>query len=158
MGKTSLVQRFVYHRFDPRYLSTIGVNITRKDIDSLGLRFIIWDISGEAKFDTYRLSYLQGAAGALLVCDLTRPETLQTISDACEELQKIPSGLPLLLLGNKFDLLPPTHVGPQNLADFAARVSLPFRLTSAKTGEGVEDAFLDLARRIMDMPVPDENA
>jgi len=75
VGKTSLSERFVYDRFSGRYLSTIGVKISRKPINiskDIMLNMLIWDLAGSEEFSGVQSSYLQGAQGAILVCDLTR--------------------------------------------------------------------------------------
>ncbi|RLC60203.1 MAG: GTP-binding protein, partial [Chloroflexota bacterium] len=82
VGKTSLVSRFVYNLFDDKYVSTIGVKVSRKTViipragDIVELTMMLWNLAGNEEFDRVRASYLRGAAGAVLVCDLTRPETL----------------------------------------------------------------------------------
>ena len=81
VGKTSLVRRFVLNIFEDRYLSTIGVKVSRKTVvtpgpgDLIELTLMLWDLAGSEEFDQVRASYLRGASGAVLVCDLTRPET-----------------------------------------------------------------------------------
>ena len=84
VGKTSLIERFVYNRYDEKYLTTIGVKISQKVLapidDPQGGRmiqhtFLIWDIAGLEKFDKVVKNYFRGAAGALAVADLTRPES-----------------------------------------------------------------------------------
>ena len=85
VGKTSLVERFVHNRFDEKYLTTIGVKISQKALPPIESKrdrqmiqhtFLIWDIAGLEKFDSVEMSYFRGAAGALVVADLTRPETI----------------------------------------------------------------------------------
>ncbi len=79
VGKTSLVRRFVEGRFDDKYLSTIGVKISRKTLARPygALHLIVWDLAGGEEFGA-ESSYLRGAAGALIVGDLTRRETLES--------------------------------------------------------------------------------
>ncbi len=74
VGKTSLVRRFVYNMFEDKYLSTIGVKVSRKVVavprgdDVVELVLMLWDLAGSEEFDSVRASYLRGAAGALVVC------------------------------------------------------------------------------------------
>ncbi|MFN3372526.1 MAG: Rab family GTPase, partial [Chloroflexus sp.] len=76
VGKTSLIRRFVEGIFDERYLSTLGVKISRHSltIDHIDMNLIIWDTTGGERFNQIVQNYYRGAAGALLVCDLTRPD------------------------------------------------------------------------------------
>ncbi|MGQ9483351.1 MAG: Rab family GTPase, partial [Chloroflexus sp.] len=83
VGKTSLIRRFVEGVFDERYLSTLGVKINRRTlhIDQTEINLIIWDTAGGEKFDQVVQNYYRGAAGAILVCDVTRPETLSALHE-----------------------------------------------------------------------------
>src|SRR5512147_1281675 len=98
VGKTSLVRRYVEGRFDDKYLSTIGVKISRKTLArSTGtLNLLIWDLAGSDEFNTIAPSYLRGAAGALIVCDLTRPETLKVFAQYAEMLHSQAANVPLI--------------------------------------------------------------
>ena len=84
VGKTSLIRQFVEDRFDDRYLTTIGVKISRKTIArSYGsMSMLIWDLAGSTGFNSIsNSSYMQGTAGAVIVCDITRRETLAIFSE-----------------------------------------------------------------------------
>jgi small GTP-binding protein len=150
VGKTSLVRRFVEDRFDDRYLSTIGVKISRKILDrSWGrLKLLIWDLAGEEKFVQYFSSYLEGAAGGLIVCDLTRKETLDSLSYFAEQLQAVASTPDMVFVGNKLDLAGQQELHSKNLEDMSRKLGGPYLLTSAKTGENTETAFQLLAELI----------
>ena len=89
VGKTSLIRRFVERQFKDEYLSTVGVKISRKNIEICPqekeekylLQLLIWDIEGQTKFKGITPSYLQGAKGAIVVADVTRAETLTHLQD-----------------------------------------------------------------------------
>lgn len=145
VGKTSLVRRFVYNLFEERYLTTIGVNITRKDIqypDDRLIRLLIWDLADAAKFNGTRSSYLQGASGALLISDLSRPESLLNLKGYCNEIRNINPKAVIMVIGNKVDLVvDDIQESIQNVRMLAAGMDTSCQFTSAKTGEGVETAF-----------------
>src|SRR3989304_6738157 len=105
VGKRSLVRRFVEGRFDDKYLSSIGVKISRKTLvrGDHRLDLIIWDLAGCENFIHLQPAYLQGAAGALVVCDLTRRDTLQNLSDYCQQFLMINPSAAVVYLGNKGD-------------------------------------------------------
>lgn len=150
VGKTSLIRRFVEGRFDDRYLSTIGVKISRKTVtraDHL-LNLLIWDLAGGDDFSKASTSYLRGAAGALLVCDLTRAETLTTLTDYAQQLRELDETAVLVLVGNKADLLDERQISDDALAAAAAAFAAPYLLTSALTGTHVQTAFQHLAEAI----------
>ena len=152
VGKTSLIERFVYNRFDDRYLSTIGVKISRKSVD-LGnntmAHLLLWDLAGGEKFSGSQASYLRGAAGALLVCDLTRKETLSAVEIMPSNYTRSnPKPVSLLRPINSI-LTEHREINETDLESLAAQLGAPLFITSAKTGEQVEDAFFTLASEVV---------
>ncbi len=157
MGKTSLVQRFVNDRFSDKYLTTIGISISKKlmppvhDGRTGSTRqhsFLIWDIAGLEKFDPVVMNYFRGASGALAVADLRRPETVGELAIIGNKFLSVNPGAALVILGNKLDLIEDrsdTFSDYQRLsADFGSELIL----TSAKTGERVEEAFHLLSQKV----------
>ena len=154
VGKTSLIRRFVEGRFDDKYLSTIGVKISRKTLEREDhrLNLLIWDLAGGDDFSKASANYLRGAAGALLVCDLTRATTLVTLTDYAQQLRAMDETAVLILVGNKADLLDERQISDEALATVAETFAAPYLLTSALTGHHVEDAFYHLAEAIETLP------
>jgi len=148
VGKTSLVRRFVESLFDDRYLTTIGVKVDKKDmhVGGVPLRLMLWDIAG-AEDGFIPSSYIRGAAGYLLVIDGTRPESVQPALDIVAQIDRDIGVLPAVAVLNKCDLADAWGLSSSGLAPIDARGTAVVR-TSAKTGEGVEDAFLALASRL----------
>lgn len=157
VGKTSLVERFVHNRFDEKYLTTIGVKISQKVLPPIKDNqsgkmiqhtFLIWDIAGLDKFDSVAKNYFRGAAGALAVADLTRPETIGHISHVCDKLKSVNPDACVVVLGNKLDIFKEDQKTLSELKTTAANFSSDMILTSAKTGEQVEEAFVNLSQKI----------
>jgi small GTP-binding protein len=150
VGKTSLVRQYVEGRFDDRYLSTIGVKISRRILErpDYQLKMLVWDLAGGDDYDDVTSGYLRGASAVLMVCDLTRPTTLLTLKKYKKQLADINLAPVLVMAANKADLLGERQVDEQTLVQFAAELSAPFLLTSAKTGAGVAEAFDHLANLI----------
>jgi small GTP-binding protein len=153
VGKTSLVRRFVYDLFDDRYISTIGVKVSRKTInvareqDVVELTIMLWDLAGSEEFDHMRVSYLRGASGVLLVGDLTRPATFASLLTYVAGFNQHNGCIPLVLAANKADLLGSSDGDRAVLASVetvAADLKAPLYLTSALTGDEVERAFRHL--------------
>ncbi len=155
VGKTSLVRRFVYERFEDKYLSTIGVKVSRKNLvvthleRPVDLSLILWDLAGSEEFNQLRASYLRGAAGAVLVCDLTRPDTLARLSGYLEDLRRVSPGAQAILAANKSDLVDGLRLPVAEVAEYAAALNLPYFLTSAKTGDQVEVLFRQLGQMLL---------
>lgn len=150
VGKTSLVRRFVEGRFDDKYLSTIGVKVSRRTIErgTHTLSLLVWDLIGGNELSHREAGYLVGAAGALIVCDLTRHETLETLQRYTRHLRAINPEAALVLIGNKLDLTAERIVTDAQLTAVSASLRSEYFLTSAKTGLNVEEAFLRLAERL----------
>lgn len=150
VGKTSLVRRYVQSVFSESYLTTVGVKIDKKTVElpDRVVSLILWDLAGEDDISSLRMSYLRGSAGYILVADGTRPSTLEVALSLRQRVEADCGPLPFVLLLNKIDLTAQWSIGGaelQQLHDNGWWV----RRSSARTGEGVEDAFRDLATRVV---------
>jgi len=155
VGKTSLVRRLVYSIFEDKYLATIGVKVSRKSItlsDERGaveMNLMLWDLAGSEEFTRMRASYLRGAAGAVLVCDLTRPETLPALNVYVNALRDINAQVALVIAANKCDLEEQQQLSAQEIENFATNLAAPFYLTSAKEGTAVTTLFEHLCALLL---------
>jgi small GTP-binding protein len=149
VGKTSLVKRYVQSIFSEAYLTTVGVKIDKKTVDlaDRSVNLILWDVAGEDDISSLRMSYLRGAAGYLLVADGTRPTTLEVALSLRQRVEADFGPLPFVLLLNKNDLKEQWAIRDAELEDLRQK-GWWARSSSARTGEGVEDAFKDLAIRV----------
>jgi len=154
VGKSSLVRRFVYDQFDTRYQPTLGAKVTKKE---MGLRLgdrpvhavlTIWDVMGEPSFrELLKDAYFSHLQGVLAVGDLTRSQTIRATADWIDAACRVSGHVPIVLLGSKNDL----SAEPDAMAvidEVAEAFAAPMWLTSARTGQNVETAFLTLAERI----------
>ena len=150
VGKTSLIRRYVLDQFDDQYIQTFGAKVSKKvlELENVNLTLMIWDVLGQKTQKALHSSYYAGANGALLVCDMTRPETLEHLKHWSADLLEVSGEIPIVVLGNKCDLEMST--GLQELEGFAATLGCPSMLTSARTGQNVQEAFLALGERIME--------
>lgn len=142
VGKTSLVGRFVRQAFSEHYQTTVGVTIETKLVatGSGEVKLVIWDIAGSNAISPVTQAYLRGAAGLLFVADGTRRGTLSSVSDLREQSTALLGAVPAVGLINKHDLRDAWEIDSTDLAALHAQ-SVPTMLTSAKTGEHVEEAF-----------------
>ena len=150
VGKTSLVRQFVDSVYSDKYHTTVGVKVDKK-IVAVGeqeVTLVLWDIEGAETGHELRQSYLRGAAGYLLVADGTRPDTIANAEILQARAEATVGNVPYLLLLNKVDLGQHWRVGPEELDRFRA-LNWSVITTSAKTGQGVENAFATLAQKIM---------
>lgn len=150
VGKTSLVRRYVDSIFSDRYLTTVGVKIDKRMVTVGGseVSLILWDIAGEDDISQVRTSYVRGAAGYLLVVDGTRPGTVEVALSIQQRVEAEVGKLPFVVLLNKRDLQSLWSVSAEHVAALE-RAGWIVQLTSARSGEGVEDAFQALAERVI---------
>jgi small GTP-binding protein len=152
VGKTSLIHRFVHNVFDASYIRTLGASASKKTlvVQTIGppvrVDMTILDVMGNRKFlELFREAYFQGARGILAVADLTRRSTLDALGAWIEGTESVVGRVPVMVIGNKSDLIGEAAYGSGELSALAQTFSGEFVLASAKTGDGVEEAFRRLA-------------
>jgi small GTP-binding protein len=152
VGKTSLIGRYVLNSFSDEYIVSFGTKVSKKVIeyDDAQLTMMIWDILGQKSQKSLHGAYYNGANGALLVCDNTRPETLQNLTGWKGDLVEVTGNVPMVPIVNKADL--PTQLDPVAVAKMQSALGREFLFTSAKTGIGVQEAFQALGRQLLGAP------
>jgi len=150
VGKTSLVRRFVESIFSEAYHTTVGVKIDKKTVhvNATEVDLVLWDLYGDDDFQKIRWSYFQGASGYLLVADGTRRGTLEKALLLEERVRQEIGAVPFVFVINKSDLLKDWEVDAAAEAQLQAKNWTVLR-SSAKTGEGVEEAFVELTRKML---------
>jgi small GTP-binding protein len=154
VGKTSLIKKYVLDVFNDQYLTTLGTKITSKKIvfpddannREIELTLMIWDIMGQKEYKLIHETAYQGSKGAILVCDVTRKETLHNLTAWTTSLFNITQNIPVVFVGNKNDLLDSIQYGDSEMLDVSSAYHSQFFLTSAKTGINVEKAFKELGK------------
>ncbi|MFX0143167.1 MAG: GTP-binding protein [Candidatus Hodarchaeota archaeon] len=154
VGKTSLIRRFVENRFEKDYISTMGVQLSKKTVllsEKTKMNFIIWDIGGQRQFDLNRARFYNGANAAFIVVDRTRPNNLNSIKIWYDDLKKsISRNIHIVIVGNKSDLKDEIVISEEEIKKVAKQFDFHYILTSALTGENVNDAFLYIAYRVVE--------
>jgi len=151
VGKSCLLLQFTDKRFQPTHDLTIGVEFGARmiTIEDKPIKLQIWDTAGQESFRSITRSYFRGAAGALLVYDITRRETFQNLGlwlSDCKQHSN--SNMTIMLIGNKTDMDSRRAVSFEEGETFAKQNDLIFLETSAKTAANVEQAFVGTARKI----------
>jgi small GTP-binding protein len=151
VGKTSLMTRYVDSIFSEVYYSTVGVRIEKKALSLVGKEWhlIIWDLAGEDTFIQIRPSYLRGASGYLLVADGTRRTTLDAVVKMQQRVRDTIGDVPFVLILNKSDLAQEWEVAEHTVLALSTK-GWTWLKASAKTGEGVEEAFLTLIGKMVE--------
>jgi len=163
VGKTSLVRKFVLDIFDDRYLTTLGTKVTNKTLiimspelnKKVELKLMIWDVMGQQEYKLIQESAYLGASGAIIVGDITRKETIDHLGGWVSDLFNITGVVPLTFVVNKVDLIENPSTSTEGLEQLAMSYEAPYFLTSAKSGENVENTFQTLGKMLVNASLED---
>lgn len=151
VGKSCLLLQFVDRRFSSVHDLTIGVDFGSRIVDLNGekIKLQIWDTAGQESFRSIARSYYRDAAGALLVFDVTRRETFGHLSRWLEEARQFASpSLVITLVGNKADVSSKRVIERNEAQAFADENGLDYIEASAKSADGVDEAFMSTCEKI----------
>jgi small GTP-binding protein len=150
VGKTSLVSRYVRSIFSEKYLTTVGVKIDKKPISVEGkdVTLVLWDLAGEDAHTVIKPAHLRGGSGYILVVDGLRRATLDVAIDLQGRVQEAMGPVPFVCVINKADLRPEWQIKDADLEGIASR-GWNWLETSARTGDGVEELFQQLATAML---------
>ncbi|MBS1834554.1 MAG: GTP-binding protein [Acidobacteria bacterium] len=151
VGKTSLVKRFVSSIYDDRYLTTVGVRVDRRELRAAGhdVTLVLWDLAGEDNFTGLSMKHLRGMSGYILVVDGTRRDSYLAALRLQGEVAAEHPDARFVLLANKSDLREDWEISPIELEGLSGE-GWNVHATSAKTGDGVEEAFEQLAGTLVE--------
>ena len=156
VGKTSLIRRYVVDKFSDEYITTIGTKTTKRDItlavsgQTWNVSLLIWDVLGQKGYTEVQTSAFQGAKGVILVYDLSRPETRGSLVDYwIPRVWQVVGRLPMAVFANKADIASDLAAEELQLHSLCELYQCHGYVTSAKTGQNVEDAFAALARDLV---------
>ena len=158
-GKSSVIKRYVQDIFSSHHKSTVGVDFALKQlsVDGQVVRLQLWDIAGQDRFGSIARVYYKDAYGVMLVYDVTRPSTFDTVAKWKKEIDSkvtLPNGrpIPVVLLGNKCD----KETGAADVAEMdkfcVNNGFIGWFDTSAKTGDNIKEASEFLVRKILTYP------
>nr|CAI39302.1 rab_C52 [Paramecium tetraurelia] len=156
VGKSSLMARFIDQVFNDSYLSTVGVDFRIKtlSIHDKTIKMQIWDTAGQERFQALTQSHYKGAHGCIAVFDVTNERSFEDAKKflklVIEEHGLIPEAC--YLIANKWYMNQPfSQILGKNGNDFAHEIGVNYLETSAKTGDNVNQLFLDLGKIILNL-------
>ena len=160
VGKTSLIRRYVLGLFSDDYKATLGVNcynhagqfLHPETGETQAVNLVLWDIEGGQQKSSMLNTYLIGAAGALMIADVTRPETIEALDHYYDLLERVIPGRPKIFALNKIDRMDgsPALTEALALAQAKARaLGVKLVLTSASEGNQVPELFSALASEML---------
>ncbi|XP_016552404.1 ras-related protein Rab7 isoform X2 [Capsicum annuum] len=155
VGKTSLVNQYVFKKFREQYKATIGADFATKELE-IGERVVtlqIWDTAGQERFHSLGVAFYRGADCCILVYDVNVPKSFETLQHWHEDFIKQadltePEKFPFVLIGNKVDLDGSTDTVSEKKAKewCGRRGNIQNFMTSAKQDYNVDAAFLCAAQ------------
>ena len=158
VGKSSLICRWTLDAFNPTLLGTVGVDFKAKKvcIDGENLQIQVWDTAGQEQFHKITTSYYKGANGIMLVYDVTDEKSAQEVSYWMKNIKThATENVSVVMVANKVDLLSNVKETPILLTgkNNAKKYDVQHFLTSAKDSSGVDDAFINLVRLILNSEI-----
>ena len=155
VGKTSLIRRYAEGTFSSNYMPTIGVDITSKliTVNDQQIKLILHDTAGQEVFGRLRRFYYEGSVGCLVIYDITRRETFDTIEHWVKDYRSVQGeDRPLVLIGNKIDLEDKRVVSTEEGKAAAESFGIPFYECSAKLGgDLIPQIYTDLIKNNFDL-------
>ena len=154
VGKTCIISRFTQGIFENNVNSTRGASYSNKIIDVNGtpLSLDIWDTAGQETYKSLTKYFYKGAKMALLVYDITRKESFDSIKsfwyDQIKEFGD--EGVILGIVGNKCDMYDEEAVPEQEAREYAKSIGAIFQLTSAQNNSGINELFKNIGAKYLD--------
>ena len=153
-GKTELIKRFIKSRFQTDYKLTVGVDILTKDIeltDDNVCTLSIWDIGSQERFSFIRSTFYKGAAGAIIVFDLSKPDTWDEIKKWRTEVKHFAGDVPIILIGNNFEKLKVVgkEIDRERFKEYAESQGIVYFEISPKDIGKVEEVFTSQTKKIV---------
>jgi small GTP-binding protein len=144
VGKTSLIKKYTKGGFEKDYIKTIGAQFSKYDeeIEEDNCKLLFWDIAGQREYDFMRPTFYKGSKAAIIVFSHTDSKSFDHISNWYDEIKEHAGNLPIVLFGNKTDLVDAKDLDDELVQDIVKENGfLGYFKTSAKTGQGVFEAF-----------------
>lgn len=153
IGKSCLLLRFVEDKFNPTFITTVGIDFKIRTIESNGkkLKLQVWDTAGQERFRTITTAYYRGAMGIVLVYDVTDTRSFENIKSWYKTVtQYANENTQIFLVGNKCDDEENRQVSKTQGEELATELQVPFLEVSAKQNIDVETIFYELAKMIQE--------
>ena len=161
VGKSCFLIRYTEDTFQDVYLSTIGMDCKYKKVDlenGESIRLQLWDTAGQDRFRSITRNLYKGAAGIMLIYDVTNRKTFESIKNWVESIRaEVSNKVVIVLVGNKIDKKEQIDVKTEEGDVLAEEFNLPFFECSALTGENINEAFAELDKRLSEIKDKDKD-
>jgi len=152
VGKTSIITQFIDQTFQEDIQSTTGGTFSTKSVVCDGgkiLKFEIWDTAGQEKYRSLTTMFYKDANAAVMVYDVTRKDSFEEMKNywAIQIKDNSPENIILAIAANKSDLIEQETVDEEEARNFAKELNAIFVTTSAKSSEGINSLFEEIAKK-----------
>jgi len=155
VGKTSLIRKYTLGSFDTDYIETIGAQFSKfdKEINRDNISLLFWDIAGQDDFKFLRPSFYRESVAGIIVFSLEENElgtlSFDHIKNWDEDIKRFCGDIPIVVFGNKCDLVNENELELFEIENIVKKHNfLGYYITSAKTGQGVYEAFNDIIEKL----------
>jgi small GTP-binding protein len=147
-GKTSIITRYIDHKFSGTLAPTVGCSgqTVNYDYEGRTLNLLIWDTAGQELYRSLTPIYYRNATAAVIVFDLTVRDTFDQIQNWINEVRSVVDNIVLVICGNKADLCDEREVDGIDAALLAEHANSAYVETSAKLGTGLDSLFQTVVR------------
>ena len=155
VGKTSILTRYSNGTFKEDYIATVGIDYFSKDeiINNKSVRIKIWDTAGQERFNSLTQGFFKNAQGVIITYDVTNSDSFDNlknwISSIKTNMQNQKINMPVIIMGNKIDLIDDREIKTEDAEKFAEENQYKYFETSAKTGEGIDDGVRELVNQVL---------
>jgi small GTP-binding protein len=155
VGKTTLIKKYTQGEFQEDYISTIGAqfSIYEQKINGDDIKLFLWDLAGQDEFQVFRSSFYKESKAAIIVYSLEQnhrgTESLKNVMKWYEEMKQYCEDIPIVIFANKTDLVEDTKIDDNSFEELSTKENyLGVYRTSAKTGNGVSNAFKAIIEKL----------
>jgi Ras-related protein Rab-6A len=151
VGKTSIINQFMYENFDINYQATIGIDFLSKTltIGEKSMRLQLWDTAGQERFRSLIPNYIRDSSAAIIVFDVTNKQTFTSLEKWVEDVRnERGTSVVVAIVGNKTDKDDERCIPQEEAEEKAKQLGAVYHETSAKTGNNVKELFVKIASEI----------
>ena len=155
VGKTSLLTRYTTGNFKEEYIATVGIDYFTKNetINDKIISIKLWDTVGQERYKALTQNFFKNAEGVMVVYDITKVDSFDNlkfwINSIKQNMENKNIIIPVIIIGNKVDMEDMREISNENAENFAKENNYKYFETSAKTGEGIDNAVRELVNQVL---------
>ena len=158
-GKTSIINRYLGQEFSIDMISNIGIDkqeVIRKMKDGNEMKIIIWDTAGQERFHSISSGTIKNSQGIIVCFALNDRNSFDNVLTWLQDVREISSKIPIVLFGNKCDLIDERKVTEKEAKEFANDNEIIYFETSAKENINIKEGFEKISEDAYAKVITDE--